>query len=179
MRIAFALLLFLVSAGVNAQGKTEKRYPLADRGTLVVSVPAGWNEEVLQQDKTRPPTIAYRVGGGKDPQVLISPIWPTRPDTPPIGADQVRKYIEQALGAVREQAVEKEIPVIEFKGKAGTGFYFDATDKAPKAGEFRYMRQGMLMLDELLVGFTILSNSRQEPVIRDAMQLLQGASRAK
>lgn len=178
-RVALTFVLFLLCSGAVAQGKAERRYPLSDRGALVVSVPANWAEEVRQDDKARPPTIAYRVGGAKEPQVLVTPIWPARADAPRLATDQVRKHVEQAVDGVREQAVEKVISIVEFKGKAGTGFYFDATDKAPKPGEFKFMRQGMLMLDELLVGFTILSNSRQDPAIRDAMRLLQGASRAR
>ncbi len=178
LRIALAFSLALLALPGKAADTAQKRYPLSDRGTLVVSVPAAWTEEVRQEDKAKPPTISYRLGAGREPQVIMTPTWPMRADTPPLTPETVRSYVEQAAKAVKDEALEKEIPITEFKGKSGTGYYFEATDKAPKAGEFKFLRQGMLPVDGLLVAFTILANSRQEPVLRDAMQLLEGAARA-
>jgi hypothetical protein len=107
---------------------------------------------------------------------MVTPIWPVRADTPPITKDVARQYVESALKPIREQALEKNIPILEFAGKTGAGYYFDATDKDPAPGEFRYLRQGMLVLDGIALGFTILTNNRQAPVVRDAMQMLQGAA---
>ena len=175
-RIAAALFLALAICGAHAQGKAEKKYPLPGRGTLIVTVPANWVDELKQDDATRAPTISYSLAAGKAPQVMMTPIWPARPDTPPITKELLRQYVENALKPIREQAVEKTIPVVEFAGKSGPGYYFDATDKDPAPGEFKYLRQGMLMADGIALGFTILTNSRQEPLVRDAMQMLQGAA---
>ncbi|HXR57888.1 MAG TPA: hypothetical protein VN747_01085, partial [Burkholderiales bacterium] len=131
-----------------------------------------------QDEQTRAPTISYSVAAGKPAQVMMTPIWPARPDTPPITKDLLRQYVESALKPIREQAVENNIPVVEFAGKSGAGYYFDATDKDPAPGEFKYLRQGMLIVDGIALGFTILTNSRQEPVVREAMQMLQGATLA-
>ena len=175
-RVAVALFLALAFFGANAQGTAERKYPLPGRGTLVVPVPARWAGDLTQDDKTRAPTISYSLAAGKPPQVMMTPIWPARPDTPPITKDLVRQYVENALKPIRGQAVEKSIPIVEFSGKSGPGYYFDATDKDPGPGEFRNLRQGMLMADGIALGFTILTNNRQEPVVREAMQMLQGAS---
>ena len=174
-RTGIALFLLFASCAANAQNTAEKKYPLPGRGTLVVTVPARWMGDLKQDEQTRAPTISYSVAAGKTPQVMMTPIWPARPDTPPITKDLVRQYVETALKPIREQAVEKSIPIVEFAGKSGAGYYFDATDKDPGPGEFKYLRQGMLMLDGIALGFTILTSNRQEPVVRDAMQMLQGA----
>jgi hypothetical protein len=177
-RLGVALLLAIAFSGASAQTKAEKRYPLAQRGTLVVAVPAGWVEDVKQDDKALPPTISYSLAAGKPQQVLMTPIWPPRADLPPFTKETVRGYVESALQPIREQAVEQSIPVVEFAGKSGAGYYFDATDKDPAPGEFKNLRQGMLMVGSLAVGFTILTHSRQDAVVRDAMQMLQGATLA-
>ena len=174
-RTGIAFFLLFASCAANAQTTAEKKYPLPGRGTLVVTVPARWVGDLKQDEQTRAPTISYSVAAGKTPQVMMTPIWPARPDTPPITKDLVRQYVETALKPIREQAVEKSIPIVEFAGKSGAGYYFDATDRDPGPGEFKYLRQGMLMLDGIALGFTILTNNRQEPVVRDAMQMLQGA----
>jgi hypothetical protein len=175
-RIAVAFLLLAAFSAANAQGKAEKRYSLGAFGAFVVSVPAGWVEQVKQDDKVHPPTISYSLGAGKEPQVIVTPVWRSRPDAPPVTKESLRQNVEQAAKAIRDQAVEKDIPVVELNGKSGPGYYFEATDKAPKPGEFRFLRQGMLKVGDLLVAFTILANSKQEPVVRDAMQVLQSAA---
>jgi hypothetical protein len=175
-RIGAAFFLLLAFCAAHAQGTAEKKYPLPGRGTLVVTVPARWVGELKQDEQTRAPTISYSLDAGKTPQVMVTPIWPVRADTPPITKDVARQYVESALKPIREQALEKNIPILEFAGKTGAGYYFDATDKDPAPGEFRYLRQGMLVLDGIALGFTILTNNRQAPVVRDAMQMLLGAA---
>ena len=173
-RVVFSFFLFLVFSGVNAQGKTEKKYPLGERGTLVVTVPDSWIEEVKQDDRTGGRTISYSMARGKQPQVMVTPYW-APPGIPPVNKELARENTQRDSEGVKDQAVEKTIPIVEFAGKGGPGYYFDATDKAPKAGEYKYLRQGTLLVGDKLLIFTILSNSRQEPVLRDAMQMLQGA----
>ena len=134
-RIAIALGLWLCAGlGLAADG-VEKRYPLFEHGTFVVSLPAGWK-------------------------------------------DEVRQNVERGIAAVKSQALEKEIRVIEFPGKSGAGYYFEATDRAPKAGEYKFLRHGMLMVDDLLVAFAILTNDREEQVMRDAMDMMRSATHA-
>jgi hypothetical protein len=177
-RIGLAFFCLIASCQASAHGTAEKKYPLPGRGTLVVMAPARWVDEVKQDDKALPPTISFSVAAGKPQQVIMTPIWPPRSDLPPFTRETVRQYVESALKSIREQAVEKDIPVVEFTGKTGAGYYFDATDKDPGPGEFRYLRQGMLMVGSLALGFTVLSGDRQEPLVRDAMQMLQGATLA-
>src|SRR5215472_7985297 len=174
-RFAVAFLLFFFVSGVNAQGKAEKRYPLGERGTLVVTVPGGWAEEVKQDPRTSAKTISFSPGPGKPAQVMITP-YGAQQGRPAVSKDLARENTQRDMEGIKDQAVEKQIRIVEFKGKAGVGYYFDATDKAPKPGEFKLLRQGTLLVGDKLLLFTILSNSRQEPVIRDAMQMLQGAA---
>ncbi len=171
--LGFVLVISAVFAADNAQ----KRYPLADHGALVVTVPSRWVAEVRQEGKL-PPTIGYSLAAGKPPQVLITPVWRVRADVPPFTQESVRKNVEHAVSAVKDQAVEKEIPVQQFKGKSGAGYYFEATDRAPKPGEFKFLRQGMLAIGDILLAFTVLADSRDEPVMGQALTMLQGATHA-
>lgn len=177
--IRTALLFILaIASGVAAAQGAEKRYPLPGHGALVVTVPKGWSEDVRQNDKGLPPTIFYSTAPGRQ-QVMLNPIWRARADMPPFTAESMRQNVEQGIKGVREQAQEKNIRVIEFAGRSGPGYYFEATDKAPKPGEFKFLRQGMLKVGDLLVAFNILANGRDDAVMRDAMQMLSGAAQAK
>lgn len=170
------VLAFLLFAGqLLAADPVQKRYPLPGQGTFTLTVPAGW-KDTLRPDGTRPPTIFLRAPKGREPQVKLTPIWRARPDVPPFTRENVRANVAKGIDAVREQALEKEIPLTEFPGGAGPGWYFDATDKAPKAGEYKYLRSGMLIVGDLLVAFAILSDGRDEPVMAEAMRILQGAA---
>ena len=171
-RVLFSVLVLFSFESKGAE-TAEKRYPLGERGTLVVTAPAAWTEDVRRKEDL-PPTIFYSPAGKQ--QVMMTPLWHARPDMPRFSRESVRHNVEQGLKAIREQALEKDIPIVEFKGKAGAGWYYDATDKAPKPGEFRYLRQGMLMLSgEVILWFTILTNERKDPALAGAMRMLQGA----
>ena len=169
-------LCLLAGAGIAAE-RAEKRYFLPGHGKFALSVPADWKDE-LRPNGTRPPSIFLTTAKGTQPQVKLTPIWRARPEIPPFTRESVRDNVAKGIDAVREQALEKRIPLTEFKGKSGAGWYFDATDKAPKAGEYRYLRSGMLIVGELLLAFAILSDSREEPVMDEAMEILRSASHA-
>jgi hypothetical protein len=55
------------------------------------------------------------------------------------------------------------------RGESGMGYYFSATDRAPKPGEFKYLTQGILHIGELVASFTILSNDGGEANASDAL----------
>ena len=137
LRVILALSLSFFVTGIGA---AEKRYPL-DRGMLVLAVPDAWVEEVKQDSRTGARTISYSPGVGKQVQVMITPYWPKR-GRPPVNKDLARENTERSMEEIKGQTVEKQIPILEFKGKAGIGYYFDATDKAPKPGEFKSSARG-------------------------------------
>jgi hypothetical protein len=176
LRATAALWLLLFAAASGGADVAEKRYPLGDHGTLVMMVPQAWAEDVRRKDNL-PPTVFYSPAGKQ--QVMVTPLWRPRPDMPPFSRESVRQNVEQGLKAIRSQAAEKDIAIVEFKGKGGAGWYYDATDKAPKPGEFITLRQGMLILSgELVLWFTILTNDRKDPALAGAMRMLQGATHA-
>ena len=89
--------------------------------------------------------------------------------------DSIRQQVERSADEAKSQAAEKTIRVIEFAGSSGPGYYFSATDRAPKPGEYKFVTQGMLKVSDLVVTFTILTNDGQEQVSRDALSMLKSA----
>ena len=65
--------------------------------------------------------------------------------------------------------------VKELSGPACHGYYFSATDKAPKSGEYAYMTQGIARTGDILIAFTVLTNDGQEAVVKAALDMLRGA----
>jgi hypothetical protein len=74
------------------------------------------------------------------------------------------------------QSVEMTIPVHELTGTDVHGFYFSATDRAPKPEEWKYLTQGMVNIDGAPFAFTILTNDGQEAIGKAALEVIRTAS---
>ena len=167
-------LAVLASPASGAAADAPKRYALERSGFLQLKVPAGWREEV--DAKTQPPVISFRPVEGKAFMVSVIPAQAGDGKRAP-SRQELRTEVEQMAGAIRPFAVESDIKLKEFAGAAGPGFQFFATDSAPAAGEFKYMTRGKVMVGDVSVTFTILTNDGQEAVIRSALTMLKSASR--
>jgi len=171
---AVAVSLVLIG-GASAAETATKSYALPERGRFQMNVPVGWAEQLRRPAPASPPTITFRPARGRSFEILVTPIWRVGTDVPASTKEAIRQSVQRAAEDAKGQAVEKSIPVVEFSSSTGPGFYFSATDKAPKQGEFRYMTQGMLKVGDLTVAFTILTNEGQEQVTRDAIGMLKSA----
>ena len=158
-----------------ADNSVEKRYALPEHGFFVLKVPANWNDKLDQPPAAEPPTISFGARKGKAFVATVTPLWRARPDEPPPDRENVRQRADLALQSIAPFAVEKDIKLVEFKGASGPGFYFFATDSAPKPDEYKFMTRGVLAVGELSVMFTILTNEGQEGVIRDGLAMLRNA----
>ncbi|MDR2881936.1 MAG: hypothetical protein LBV29_08590 [Azoarcus sp.] len=170
-----ALLLATASALAQTASAAERKFSLPDHGYFVIRVPSDWKDQVRQSPNRLPPTITFGPGSGKPFQVLLTTLWPATKDRPPLSRDQLRAGVERDARRVKAQAVESELPLVGFQGQSGPGFYFAATDRAPKPGEFKFLTQGVILVGELTVTFTILTNDGQELIIKQALDALKGA----
>ncbi|HTO50461.1 MAG TPA: hypothetical protein VML91_22695 [Burkholderiales bacterium] len=172
-----ALLLCLIATTAIAQtGTVERRFALPGHGNFVIQVPRDWKDQVRQQPNQLPPTIAFGPGSGNPFQVVMIPIWPPTKDYALPSRDQVRAAIERVAQEASSQAVEKELRVVELQGRSGAGFYFSATDRAPKPGAYKFLTQGTVLVGQLVVNFTILTNDGQEAIVKQALDALKGAA---
>ncbi len=173
--IALAFWWVPMAATAQSDATSERRFVLPDHGHFVVRVPREWKDQLRQPPNRLPPTIGFSASSGQPFQVLVTTIWPAAKDRAPLTPEQLRAAVERAAQRAKAQAVESELPVVEFKGRSGPGFYFSATDRAPKPGEYLFMTQGMLRVGELSVTFTILTNPGQDAIVRQALDALKGA----
>ena len=176
LSVMLPFLVMAATAAAQTNGATPRRFTLPDHGSFVIQVPPDWKDQTRQPPNRLPPTIAFGPGSGKPFQVLLTTIWPATKDRPPQSRDQLRATVERSAEVARTQAVEKELRIVEFQGRSGPGFYFSATDRAPKPGEFKFLTQGIVRVGELAVTFTILTNDGQEAVVKQALEALKGAA---
>ena len=178
IKLSVALLALLVTATVAAQANTTaaRRFTLPEHGQLVIAVPPDWKGELSQPANRMPPTITFTPASGKPFHILMTAIWPPTKDQQPQSRDQIRTTVQRGVDSARTQAVEKELRIVEFQGRTGPGFYFSATDRAPKPDEYKFLTQGVVRVGELSVTFTILTNDGQEAVVKQALDALKGAT---
>jgi hypothetical protein len=152
-----------------------RRYELPNRDTLELTLPAGWEDQVDQPEGGGPPTIVMSITPEGPRQVFITPEWPD-----PTGKDvreppQLRDAIRDAAERVKPQAVESFLEVRQLNGANGIGYYFSATDRDPRPGEFKFMHQGVLQVGALTLWFTVLANDGEDTVAVEALSMLQAA----
>ncbi len=156
--------------------KNERHYSLGDYGFFRVEIPSSWKDE-LQQPPGRPPMIVLSPAAGEIFQILITPIWGAKKEVLKDGA--IRELVQRSVERVKAQSVEKTLQLVELRGASSKGYYFFSTDKAPKPEEYRYMTQGALVVGDLIVSFTILTNGNHEEVAKEALTLLREARHSK
>ena len=156
-----------------AVDSSTKDFSLPNHGSLSLTFPSSWKDNIRQPPDQLPPTITMETEGKNTFQMLLTPIWPAKKDMPQQSLATIKTNVQNAANHAASQAVENSIPLKEITGNSIQGYYFSATDKAPKPGEYKYMTQGTLQLNELTIPFTILSNDGGETDVSNALNMLK------
>jgi hypothetical protein len=178
MKRSFAITssLFLFCALAAAQDAPQARsYPVSGHGSVKVLVPADWTEHVKNGEAGMPPTIELTAQGG-DVMLLITPLWSPKGDPRFNSAQNIRTAIERSAKSVQHTAVEKELVIRAIGTVDGRGYFFWATDRAPKAGEYEFMANGGVPAGKLLLSFTVLSHAEPPKGIEEALEIVKSAS---
>jgi hypothetical protein len=186
LRFTLSCLVTCLVMGVTAQGQVlpqskeipvEFRCPIPKRGYIEYLMPPAWHAEVKQPPEDLPPTMVITPKEGKEFQVLITVGW--APLTVP-SFDKPGTLYELA-GKQRDEiatkAVEKEIIIKELTGSYGTGYYVSATDKKPGKGEYICITQGTMPVKDLLLVFTIFTDSLSTGSIDTCLSMMAKATR--
>jgi hypothetical protein len=172
-KIFSAVTLTLVVTVSAAEPWQERMLSIAERGTLVLSSPRAW----VQQTSQSSPTIRFSNNSGQQFEVLITAQWSPTQDSSFNSSAKVRALVEETAVKISPQAVERAIPIEEMKGTAGRGYYFSVTDKDPGPNEYKYLTQGALAVDDLLLTFTVRTNEADSSIVNDAFDVLRSARR--
>jgi len=137
--------VLLVAGPAFAQEVELRSFPVPQHGTLKLQVPKSWKDKVSQTAGSTAPTITFTGGGQEAFEMLLTPMWRTWPAAPQAAAAEIKRLVEQNVERVKPKAVEKELAIQEIRGASAVGYYISVTDRAPKAGEFKYMLQGTIV----------------------------------
>ena len=174
--LACVLVSLATAATAVAADGEKKAFALPDNSKLELTIPAGWKDELKTNPKSAPATIALAPRDGSPFQVSVTPVARQRQGASTDTAIKMRASVQQAADKVKPGAMEQYLPVEQLAGAAGPGYYFSATDREPKPGEFKYLTQGMLLVGDVVLSFSILTNDAQEKVRDQALAMLKSAS---
>jgi hypothetical protein len=167
---AWALLagLFMLPAAQadaddSGRGRTVS---LSEAGELQLQVPEGWRQTQRPDDSRGVRTFEFHPAGGQDFLVLVSAGRAGERGNP-------RLWVERAKREAEGQSVEGKLAVQSLCAGEDSGFFFSATDRAPKPGEYRLMTQGVVRHDAYAVTFTVLSNGDQGQPKQNALRMLR------
>jgi len=147
-RSAFTVAAILTSFGAFAGSVRD--IPTTG-GTLQLEVADDWRE-------TRSPSPGISLES-KTPgrmQLLLTPLPVQKSEV------DVRRLVQDTADRIGPESVERKLKIEAIRGNQAVGNYFKATDPAPKAGEYRFMYQGAVIVGSALVTFTILYNDGAE-----------------
>ena len=168
--LACLLLSVATAATAIAADGEKKSFALPDNSKLELAIPAGWKDELKEK------SIALSPREGAPFQLVLTPVARQRQGTSADTAIKMRDSVQQSADKVKTGAIEPYLPVEPLTGAPGPGYYFSATDREPKPNEFKHLTQGMLLVGDVVVAFSILTNDAQEKVRDQALAMLKSAS---
>ena len=171
------LSIFFGNYALAADESMDRIYDLTSHGQLHLPIPKGWNEELRKHPGDFPPTIFISGFEGSPFVVFVTPRWSDVNDSHEFGTPKsIHEIVAKAAAAAAPESVEGKLSIVTMGGGQGPGYYFDATDKAPKPGDFTYMTQGAIGVGKLVCTFTILTNDKKSPVKNKALTMVTRAS---
>jgi hypothetical protein len=176
MHLVASLAVVVAFSLASAEETAVRSYPLPEHGTFQLKVPEAWKDSVAQPEGGLPPTIMFAPKAGAPFKILVTPLWAAKPVKTPT-ADELKAQVQRSADGIAPRAVEKAIEVKPLEGSANIGYYFAATDRAPKPGEFKFLNQGTVTVENLQVVFTILTNDGQDAVVGAALSMLSVAEK--
>ena len=151
---------------------SSQNFVLPKHGTLLLNVPEGWKCSLKEPESARPPTIECGGKGGAAFVVEISTVW-AGTSSEGIPDAKIKSMVESAAKSAEAQSVERSLALRDLAGGPGRGYYFRATDRAPKPGEWKYLTQGIIRTGGIALAFTILTNDGQAAIEKAALEMIR------
>ena len=144
---------------------------------LVFTMPDDWRGKATSVMVGQPQVGRMVSGTPRQLEIIVSPLLAGSWRGLPTSRESVFARVQDLASKTAAQAVEKQIPIEELGVPGADGYYFFATDRAPKRGEFKYMLQGMFVAKDLTVAFTALMNGDPDGQTDAALAVIRSVRR--
>ena len=162
----FLLLVIALLSSLNALAGGIREISLGPAGTLQYDVADDWRE--VSAPSNMPNTVMFESKTANRLQILLTA--GTRETTDA----EVRTLVQRRAERLGPQSTERTPSLETLRGAQAAGYYFKATDPAPKVGEFRFLDTGAVSLGPALAVFTIVYNEGADKDAQAALSSIRG-----
>lgn len=182
MRFNLSTLIFIFLFGIiistsYAAETNNFDWRMVPQKTIKMEVPKCWEKKVMppkNSDDEQYGIIVFKDQCNNDNPPNILRIQVTNLSEDLSNADSLRHFIKKTGQLLLPRAVETKVTVNSFSSQDVKGFYYTLTDRAVKPGEYLYITQGGINLDnDLLLFFTFLYNKDDKVTMHDLISALK------
>lgn len=148
--LASSLVALALPAFALAEEETRRTVAVPDHGSFEILLPSAWRYTTESTPSGGAETLRLDPAKGNRFLLLSTPAWV------PAEKRDGREAARWMRFRLHGQTVEQDIPVQEFQGAHNKVFWFEATNRSPSGREHPGMVQGVAIVGELMVGFTLL-----------------------
>lgn len=171
--IALIILLLLFNQNIISDSNRIMRFVINNKDAMEVNIPESWDVKSRQANNlSLSLKLTHKGSLGKDGLFTLL-ITAFAQKKKPMTDSEIKELVIQNSRQFRSQAVENKIDVKELKTASLIGYYYKLTDKAPKPGEYKYMRQGFLQIEKVLLTFTFFFHQDEETEWENAISLFK------
>ena len=174
MRNALLLLLMAVATSLThaSEGDELRSFKNENVGKVVLTTPKDWKP--VERHHINFGTTFYRLlppkAGQFDLEILVNDL--THMKMEALVDKDLEIYIESNMAGAAPQSVEGKVKAVRFGAKRD-GAYARLTDRAPKPREFALFTQGVRLLGNKVVLFTLYSNDADGSTLRKALAVVE------
>jgi hypothetical protein len=173
-----AILGFALGASTPAAALAQPAtsFEVPGHGSIVLRLPRG----AKPQSRVVPnPAAVYIRFAPENAEydVQITTVW-LDPAKLATARAQLRENVQAMSTDVAAQSVEGGATLVALQGDSSAGHFYTLTDKAPAAGEFKYLTQGVFITGELMSNFTLLERTKPVPERASILDMFRGAAHA-
>ncbi|MEM6998575.1 MAG: hypothetical protein AAF419_01895 [Pseudomonadota bacterium] len=146
-------------------------FEIPGHGELILKVPRIWNYNFTKVDEQTPPLITFYVLDKNKREIFqlnMSIFINTGYNKNITDIDYIHSLVFTAGKNILPHSDENELLMMELSGKQGKGFFFDLSDRDAAAEEYKFLTQGAIALQNVLLVFSLFSNEEQG-ILREAL----------
>jgi hypothetical protein len=176
-KLGLLFSLAVLTAGLLIAAEVEQRTIQTDTEKFALSVPKDW--PAFETNKTERNTVYYRIGpANTNYSIQLYFNNPLQIGTNRLIDSALEGFIAGALKPVLAETVEKEVQTHRF-GTRKDGVYGRLTDRAPKAGEFRYYTRGVRLIGTNVLVFALVSNDEDFSALSNTLAMVESVKTLK
>ncbi len=171
----FLVLAFFLSSALAAENVELRTIETQNIGTVTVLVPSNWKPWVGHHANQNFATTFYKLTSEEEKfffEIAINDL--THMQLSGLTNNDLEQYIQTTMAPRASQSTEGKITTQRF-GTLTDGVYARLTDKKPKTDEPIYLTNGIRLIGNNVILFTIYSNDHDSAVLQKVLSIVSSA----